>query len=194
MTIGLLGGSFDPPHAGHLHISLLALKRLGLDRLWWLVTPANPLKSDAARQSFAHRLGMASETARHPRIDVTGFEAALPNAYTVNTIRFVQTRFPAVAFVWVMGADNLVGFHHWQGWEEIVARVPIAVMDRPGYRHQACRALAARAFASSAIDASDAGRLVHMTPPAWSLLTGPMVAVSSTEIRARRGVGDSESY
>ena len=112
MTIGLLGGTFNPPHAGHMHISEVALKRLGLDRLWWLVTPGNPLKTKGDTASFTRRLVQAQKLARHPRIDVTGFEASLGSAYTADMLGFLTRRYPGTRFIWVMGADNLAALHH----------------------------------------------------------------------------------
>src|SRR5688572_16504017 len=116
MRIGLLGGSFNPPHEGHRHISLAALSRLRLNKLWWLVTPGNPLKSAARQPDLADRLSLAAELASHPAIEVTGFEAALPTPYAIDTLHFLRRRFPGVHFVWIMGGDNLAQFHRWRDW------------------------------------------------------------------------------
>ena len=140
MRIGLLGGSFNPPHEAHRAISLEALKRLRLDRVWWLVSPANPLKDPSALPSLESRIDAARDMARHPRIEVTGFSGGSP--YTVDLLNALKRRFPGVRFVWLMGADNLAEFHRWRAWERIFALVPIAVLDRPGYR---LKALASRA-------------------------------------------------
>lgn len=187
MTIGLLGGSFNPPHAGHMHISEVALKRLGLDRLWWLVTPGNPLKTKGDTASFTRRLVQAQKLARHPRIDVTGFEASLGSAYTADMLGFLTRRYPGTRFIWVMGADNLVNFHRWKHWRDILGMVPVAVIDRPGYRYAARAGLAAQCFAGSYIDESDARGLHRHHPPAWTLLSAPLMDLSSTKLRAMTG-------
>jgi nicotinate-nucleotide adenylyltransferase len=188
MRIGLLGGSFNPAHAGHLHISRVALARLGLDRLWWLVTPGNPLKGQRELKPLDERLEKAARVAKHPRIDVTGFEASRPDAYTVNTLRFLTERFPETRFVWLMGADGLAYFHRWRDWRGIAAGAPMAVIDRPGYRFPALASPAALALAHARIDESDAAGLTQICPPAWTFLTIPLSPVSSTEIRARGAV------
>jgi nicotinate-nucleotide adenylyltransferase len=185
VRIGLLGGSFNPAHEGHLHISEFALKRLRLDRVWWLVTPANPLKERRELAPLADRLAGACHLARHPRIEVTAFEAARPDAYTINTVRFLTARYPATRFVWLMGADALAGFHLWRDWRGIAARVPLAVFDRPGYRYAACASRAAHALARDRLDESDAGGLADLLPPIWAFLTLPLSPVSSTELRRR---------
>ncbi len=129
MRIGLLGGSFNPPHEAHRDISLTALRRLGLDRVWWLVSPKNPLKESSGLPGVEARVAAATKMARHPRIDVTGFAGR--SAYTIDLLAELKRRFPGVQFVWLMGADNLVQFHRWRAWEEIFALLPIAVFDRP---------------------------------------------------------------
>ena len=132
LRIGLLGGSFNPPHAAHRAISLFALKRLGLDRVWWLVTPGNPLKDVNALSPLPARIAAAQRIAHHPRIDVTGLEAVIHTRYTIDTLDWLTRRFPLVHFVWIMGADNLRQFHRWENWRGIAARIPIAVIDRGG--------------------------------------------------------------
>jgi nicotinate-nucleotide adenylyltransferase len=181
MRIGLLGGSFNPAHAAHRQISLAALKRLRLDQVWWLVSPSNPLKAKAP--GLETRITIAREVAHHPKIVVTGFEAGRNSAYTVDTIRFLKRRYPSVNFVWLMGADNLVSFHRWRSWETLFRLVPIAVLDRPGYRLKARASLAAQHFASAAVDETDAPGLPGMEPPAWALLTLPLSSLSSTRLR-----------
>jgi nicotinate-nucleotide adenylyltransferase len=188
MRIGLLGGSFNPAHAAHRHISLAALKRLGLDQVWWLVSPGNPLKDVGKMPGLEARIEVAREVAHHPKIGVTGFEGARaeagrPSAYTVDTIRFLKRRFPSVDFVWLMGADNLASFHRWREWEKLFDLVPIAVHDRPGYRLKARASRAAQRFAFAALDESDARGLASMGPPAWTLLALPLSSLSSTRLR-----------
>jgi nicotinate-nucleotide adenylyltransferase len=186
MRIGLLGGSFNPAHAAHRQISLAALKRLRLDQVWWLVSPSNPLKAKAP--DLETRITIAREVAHHPKIVVTGFEGARAgasrgSAYTVDTIRFLKQRYPSVNFVWLMGADNLVSFHRWRSWETLFRLVPIAVLDRPGYRLKARASRAAQRFASAALDETDAPGLPGIEPPAWTLLTLPLSSLSSTRLR-----------
>jgi nicotinate-nucleotide adenylyltransferase len=186
MRIGLLGGSFNPPHAAHRLISLTALKRLGLTQIWWLVTPGNPLKSRAELADMAERIAMARAVARHPRIAVTGFEARLPSAYTANTLRILRLRCPGICFVWLIGADNLANFHHWRDWRTIFETLPIAVADRPGWRHAALASPAARRFARFRLAEEDAAALACAPPPAWVYLGGPVSALSSTALRRAR--------
>jgi len=187
MRIGLLGGSFNPAHEGHRHISQVALARLGLDQVWWLVSPGNPLKDASELPSVKKRVAAAREVAQHPRIAVTGFEDAHGFVHTIDTIRFLKRRFPDVHFVWLMGADNLAGFHRWQAWETLFRLVPIAVFDRPGFGLKARAGKAARRFAAAAVDDSDAGGLTGIVPPAWTFLTIPLLGLSSTGLRSAAG-------
>ncbi len=183
VRIGLLGGSFNPPHAAHRLISLLALKRLGLDRVWWLVTPGNPLKERDDLPPASVRLEAARALATHPRIVATGFEEEIGSHYTLETIRFLRERCPGVRFVWIMGADSLGSFQRWRGWREIAELMPIAVVDRPGSTLTATRSRAATALAPYRWDESDAARLAGAIPPAWVFLHGPRSFLSSTELR-----------
>jgi len=183
--IGLLGGSFNPPHIAHRQISEIVLKRLGLDQIWWLVTPGNPLKGRGELAPLAERLVLCRAIAKNPRIEVTAFERDLPGAFTVGTLAFLKRRSPLVRFVWIMGADNLASFHHWQRWREILTMVPVVVVDRPGWRLKALASKAARAFAESRVPEERALGLVAMPPPAWTFLTGPLSPVSSTELRSK---------
>jgi nicotinate-nucleotide adenylyltransferase len=184
MRIGLLGGSFNPAHAAHRQISLAALRRLRLDQVWWLVSPGNPLKGKPEKPDLETRVAEARKIARHPRIVVTGFEAMRASAFTVDTIRFLKRRYPTVNFVWLMGADNLAAFHRWRSWERLFGLVPIAVLDRPGFRLKARASKAAQRFAHAAVDETDAAGLAGMEPPAWTLLTVPLSSLSSTRLRA----------
>lgn len=191
LRIGLLGGSFNPAHAGHRHISLLALKLLALDELWWLVSPQNPLKSTADMAPFAARLAEARRVAVHPRIRVTGIEARLKTRYTADTLHSLKQRFPRTQFVWIMGADNLAQIPRWERWTEIFAAVPIAVFDRATYSFRALAGKAARRFANRRIDSRDATRLAGSRPPAWVYFHVRRHPASATSIRAlaarRRG-------
>jgi nicotinate-nucleotide adenylyltransferase len=182
-AIGLLGGTFNPPHVAHKLISEAALKRLGLDKVWWIVSPGNPLKKRTPPPPLAERMRLARAVATNPHIVVTDFEADLPTPYAVSTLAFLRARSPLVHFVWIMGADNLAGFHRWERWREIFTMVPIVVVDRPGWRMKALASKAARAFAKSRKPETEAALLAHTPPPAWTFLTGPLSHVSSTAIR-----------
>jgi nicotinate-nucleotide adenylyltransferase len=183
MRIGLFGGSFNPAHAGHRHVSLMALKRLRLDRIWWMVTPGNPLKDRSELASTAERVARARQVAAHPRIDVTSFEEAIGARYTVDTLRFLTRRFPDVHFVWIMGADSLSSFHRWRGWRTIAELVPIAVVDRPGFTLKAARSPAATALAAHRIGEEDGTSLAGLDAPAWLFLHGPRSTLSSSALR-----------
>ncbi len=181
--VGLMGGSFNPPHAGHRLAADEALQRLGLDEIWWIVTPGNPLKSRGALRPLPERLAAVAALARHPRMRVTAFEAALGSPYTAVTLRFLKRRYPGVRFVWVMGADNLATFHRWQDWRGIAATMPMAIVDRPGYRFEALAAKAAKALQSARLPESEARALAGRRPPAWVFLTNPLAPHSSSAIR-----------
>ncbi|MGV6871243.1 nicotinate-nucleotide adenylyltransferase [Pseudochelatococcus sp. B33] len=183
LRIGLFGGSFNPPHAGHRLASLIALKRLQLDRVWWIVTPGNPLKDNSALPPQAERMAAAAALAHHPRIDITGFEAEIDTHFTYDTIAYLKRRCPQVHFVWIMGADNLNGFHRWQRWREIADLVPIAIIDRPGSTLRAARSRTATVLARRRLTETDAGLLASAPRPAWIFLHGPRSPLSSTQIR-----------
>jgi nicotinate-nucleotide adenylyltransferase len=185
MRIGLLGGSFNPPHAAHRALSLLALKRLGLNRVWWLVTPGNPLKDNRRLPPLEKRVEAARALAAHPAIDVTTVEAALGTRYTYDTVLALRRHFPGVHFVFIMGADNLGQLHRWRRWRELAHLVPIAVVDRPGANLAARASPAATALAPARRDERHARRLARMRPPAWVFLHGLKSGLSSTALRAR---------
>ncbi len=185
MRIGLYGGSFDPAHLGHRHVTLTALRRLRLDRVWWLVSPGNPLKDRTRLTPLAERCAQAAGIARHPRIAVTGFEAALGARFTVQTLRYLRRRRPGVRFVWIMGADSLATFHRWKGAAEIARLMPIAVIDRPGSTLTPLTARAARRFTAHRLPEAAALVLPDRRPPVWVFLHGPRSKLSSTAIRAR---------
>ncbi len=184
-VIGLLGGSFDPAHGGHVHITREALKRFGLDRVWWLVSPGNPLKERGPAPMAARLARARAVVGGDPRILVTDIEARLGTRYTAQTIARLQRLYPGVRFVWLMGADNLAGFHRWENWRAILQMVPVGVIARPGDRGAARRSKAAQIFGPARLAGRAARHLAWAEPPAWSLINIPMVRASSTEIRAR---------
>jgi len=187
--IGLLGGSFNPPHEAHLLISEIALKRIGLDRVWWIVTPGNPLKSGSGLAPLAERMRLCREMAVDRRIVVTAFEQGLPSRYTAATIAFLRARRPGVRFVWLMGADCLAEFHRWKLWREMLETMPAAVIDRPGWHFQALASPAGGAYAGARLPEARARLLPSARAPAWTFLSGPLSAQSSTAIRAAsRGI------
>ncbi len=181
-TIGLLGGSFDPPHLGHVHITKRALKRFGLDRVWWLVSPGNPLKKNPPA-ALAQRMAACREIMQHPRVDISDIEAQMGTKYTAETIKGLQLRYPRVKFIWLMGADNLAQFHLWQDWQWIVENIPIGVLARPGEQLQAGLSVMAQRYAQYRLPAAQAGALARSDAPKWALLGGPMHDISSSEIR-----------
>jgi len=185
--VGLLGGSFNPAHGGHLHISLEALKRLDLDEVWWLVSPQNPLKSANGMAPLAERLATARDVARHPRIKVTDIEARLGTTFTADTLAALRRLFPKTRFVWLMGADNLLQIPRWERWENIFRLVPIAVFARPSYSLRSLSGLAARRFARRRVPPQRARKLAETDPPAWVFLPIRLDARSATDIRSRRG-------
>jgi nicotinate-nucleotide adenylyltransferase len=187
MRIGLFGGTFDPPHLAHLGAAMLALKRLKLDRVWWLVTPGNPLKNTTGLAPLAKRLAAARALARHPRIDVTGIEAVIKTRYTYDTIVWLKARCPGVRFVWIMGADNLRSFHRWQRWRGIAKLVPLVVIDRLGPSLYAGASPAGQAMRHARIAEHNAACLPGRKPPAWTFLHGLKSSLSSTALRALRG-------
>jgi len=186
--VGLLGGSFNPAHEGHLHVSRLAIARLRLDAVWWLVSPQNPLKAAAGMAPFAARLDGARQMARDPRILVSDIEARSGTRYTVDTLRLLVSAFPRRRFVWLMGADNLVQLPQWREWRTIPRLLPIAVFDRAPYSTRALAGEAARTFKRSRLATRDARKLADRNPPAWIFFHTPLHKASATRIRAEYGV------
>ena len=183
MAVGLLGGSFDPAHAGHRAVTLAALRALDLDRVWWVVSPHNPLK-DRAPASMERRMARARAVADHPRVEVTDVEVRIGTRYTVDTVRALRERLPGVGLVWLTGADALAGLHRWHDWRGLAEAISIAGFGRPGTRMAARRGALARAFPERRLSPPDARRIAWEDPPAWAILEMPLRAESSTAIRA----------
>jgi len=182
-VVGLLGGSFDPAHEGHVHITKAALQRFGLDHVWWLVSPSNPLKTRGPAP-IEDRVAKANDVMQHPRVTVTDIEVQLGTRYTAETIAALQTVYPDVRFVWLMGADNLAQFHLWQDWQEIMERVPVGVLARPGDRISARLSRAARIYREERLIGRAARLLGQAEAPSWAFANLPMSQSSSTAIRA----------
>tara|TARA_R110002020_G_scaffold59673_3_gene162510 strand:+ start:1417 stop:2058 length:642 start_codon:yes stop_codon:yes gene_type:complete len=186
MSVGLFGGSFNPPHRGHELVAEIALRRLGLDQLWWMVTPGNPLKNHAELASLEERVALSRKIAPGPRVKVTAFEAAHNLHYTAQTLNFVKARNPGIRFVWIMGADNLKHFHHWQDWRGIAQTFPIAVIDRPGSTLAYLSSKMAKTYSHARVDEEDAAVLPFLAAPAWTFIHGPRSPLSSSAIRSEQ--------
>lgn len=183
MQVGLFGGSFNPPHAGHGLVAEIALRTLQLDQLWWMVTPGNPLKAGRSLAPLGKRLEFSEALATDPRIKVTAFEAAFNVRYTADTLALIRARNPGVDFVWIMGADNLADFHRWQRWRDIALTFPIAVIDRPGSTLSLISSVMAKTFDYARIPEHDAATLPRLHAPAWTFIHGPRSSLSSTALR-----------
>jgi nicotinate-nucleotide adenylyltransferase len=183
MTVGLLGGSFDPAHAGHVHITKVALQRFALDRVVWLVSPGNPLKSRGPAP-MADRIAHARQIMTDPRVRISDVEARIGTRYTAQTIDALQAIHPGVRFVW-LGADNLQQFHRWDRWENILHAVPLGVLARPGWRQSGLHSRMARQYRANRIPGAASHLLAHQNAPAWCFVNMPMIPVSSSEIRAQ---------
>lgn len=185
MRVGLYGGSFNPAHEGHAHVAETARKRLRLDKVIWLVSPQNPLKSSHETASLAERMAGVRRYARGRSMIVSAAETRIGSAYTIDTLRVLKARFPGVRFVWIMGADSLAGFHRWRGWTEIMGGAPVAVVSRPWISLKSRFSPAARRFAHARRPIPQAPLLPGAAPPRWVFLTGPLNFQSSTALRER---------
>jgi nicotinate-nucleotide adenylyltransferase len=182
--IGLLGGSFDPAHQGHVHITRWALRQFRLDAVWWLVSPGNPLKVRGPAV-MDQRLAACRAIIPAQRVEVTDIESRLGTRFTADTLASLQRIYPTVRFTWLMGADNLASFHHWQNWRWIMQNFPVGVMARPGLQVRAGLSPTASSFRAFRLPRHDAGLLSYLQAPAWVMLTGPMSDLSSSAIRAQ---------
>ena len=187
MRVGLYGGSFNPAHEGHAHVAETARRRLGLDRVIWLVSPQNPLKSRQDTTSLASRMAGVRGVARGRAMIVSDAETAIGSTYIIDTLRVLQARHPGVKFVWIMGADSLASFHRWRGWTQIMGRTPVAVVSRPWISLKSRFSPAAQRFAHARRPATQAPTLADSRPPRWVFLTGPLNFQSSTALRERMG-------
>jgi nicotinate-nucleotide adenylyltransferase len=185
MRVGLYGGSFNPAHSGHAHVAETARRRLGLDRVIWLVSPQNPLKASDETASLAARLAGARGLARGRAMLVSDAETRMGVQYTIDAVRRLKTRFPGVHFVWIMGADSLASFHRWRGWTEIMREIPVAVVSRPWISLKSRFSPAARRFARARLPSRRARLLPLAHPPRWVFLRGPLNFQSSTALRQR---------
>jgi nicotinate-nucleotide adenylyltransferase len=185
MRVGLFGGSFNPAHEGHAHVAETARRKLKLDRVIWLVSPQNPLKSHRETADLDKRMAAARALARGPAMIVSDAEARFGSAYTIDTIRQLKARYPGVKFVWIMGADSLAGFHRWRGWTQIMREIPVAVVSRPWISLKSRFSPAARRFARFRRPSAEAASLPGSEPPAWVFLRGPLNFQSSTLLRER---------
>ena len=191
-VIGLLGGSFDPPHAGHVLATLEAMRRFDLPRVWWLVSPGNPLKARPPAP-LGERIALARAIMRHPRVEITDIEARIGTTKTAETLKALRRHYPRTRFVWLMGADNLAQFHLWTDWRDIAAHHPIGVLARPGHRLRARTSPAARAMARWRLKGPQSRLLAHAEAPAWAMVNIPMSPLSSTSLRAARESADAHS-
>jgi nicotinate-nucleotide adenylyltransferase len=185
LNVGLYGGSFDPPHAGHRHVADVARRRVGLDLVIWLVTPGNPLKAKAQTGRVEARASAAKLVARGPRGRVSDIEARIGARYTLDTVRWFKARFPTTHFVWIMGADSLATFHLWKGWADLAEELPIVVVSRPGVALRSRFSPTARRFAHARRPQTEAPLLARRMPPAWIYVPAPFLDLSSTALRER---------
>ena len=183
LRVGLLGGSFNPAHAGHRYISLEALRRLELDQVWWLVSPQNPLKAEAGMAPLAERVTRAAAIARHPRLRVLPLETRLGTRYTADTLRRLAA-WPGHRFIWLMGADNLAQLPRWRHWRAILAACPVAVFERHPYSYAAMSGPVAQGLASARVSEARAAGLAGSAPPAWMFMRLRPHPASATAIRA----------
>ena len=185
--IGLFGGSFNPAHAGHRQVTLEVMQRYGLDEVWWLVSPGNPLKKKKDMAEYGLRLASARAVARHPHIRVSDVEARLGTHYTLDTLNMLMRRHPDVRFVWIMGADNLAQFHRWKGWREIAVRVDMLIIDRKPWTHIALRSRAAQALAGRRLGVGLCFAARGQGARQWAYHFGKISPLSATELRNRLG-------
>ncbi|WP_330169420.1 nicotinate-nucleotide adenylyltransferase [Bartonella grahamii] len=185
-VVGLFGGSFNPPHAGHLLVAKIAIRRLGLNQLWWMVTPGNPLKDCTQLLSLEERMQLSFKLIDHPKIRLTGFEQAIGSKVSIDTIFHILTHHSGVNFVWIMGADSFTTIHHWYRWHDIVSMLPIAIINRPLGNRSALFSPMAHIYRRFRLDERESKRLPFIKPPVWTYLHGPLSFQSSTNLRLKK--------
>ncbi|WP_273790637.1 MULTISPECIES: nicotinate-nucleotide adenylyltransferase [unclassified Bartonella] len=185
-VVGLFGGSFNPPHAGHLLVAKIAIRRLHLDQLWWMITPGNPLKDCTQLPSLEERMQLSFKLIDHPKIRLTGFEQAIGSKVSVDTIFHILTHYSGVNFVWIMGADSFATIHQWYRWHDIVSMLPIAIIDRPLGNRSALSSPMAHIYRRFRLDERESKRLPFIKPPVWTYLHGPLSFQSSTNLRLKK--------
>ena len=193
INIGLLGGTFDPPHLGHLRISYIAIKRLKLDEIWWIVSLSNPLKEKEKVSSFNKRLEKAKKFVKIKKIIVTDLEKKINSPYTIDLICYLKKKYPWRNFVWIMGVDSVINFHNWKDWKEIFYKVPIAIFDRPFYSLSTSKSKALTYFKNRRISNKLSKKLKNMIPPRWVFITGQTHLKSSTQLRQEK-IGLKKKY
>ncbi|WP_144049213.1 nicotinate-nucleotide adenylyltransferase [Liberibacter crescens] len=185
MAVGLFGGSFNPPHEGHLELAKTALSKLKLDQLWWMISPKNPFKEKKNLASLSERVFLSQKIVNDPRICITTFEAFLRRPYTLDSLLHIKSRYTSVNFIWLMGADNLKEFHYWYKWKKIVMTIPIAIIDRPSILLNHMSLPLAKAFDYARIDESFSCSLSRKKAPVWSFIHKQHLSISSTYLRKK---------
>ena len=183
--IGLLGGSFDPPHKGHLFISMEAKKMLKLDEVWWLVTPQNPHKISKPA-TYKERVKNCNNITRNFPIKITEIEKQINSNYSYKTINYILNHYKNIKFFWLMGSDNLINFHNWQNWHEIFNNMSIVIFRRHGYNTKALKSIASQKFKSSRIINSNNNLNNFIVTPSWLVIENKEIKISSSEIRNQR--------
>lgn len=183
ITVGLLGGSFNPAHEGHRYISLEAIKRLGLDEVWWLVSPQNPLKPTRGMLPFEERVTLAKKNANHPKIFVSTIEQYFQTRYTYDTLLKIKEKYPKIRFIWLMGEDNLVQFPKWQRWRDIVENIPIVVFCRGNNTYKALHSIMAYRYAKYRCTGLTIRNIRLKKPPSWVFLPIRKHPASATALR-----------
>ena len=181
--IGLLGGSFNPAHHGHLSISKIALRRLGLNQIWWIVSPRNPLKKYDFLYDFEERVFSARKIINTNKISISKLELNAQIKYTIGTLEYLRTRYHRSRFVWIMGADNLNQFHLWKEWEKIIRLMPIAIIDRPSSSLNVTSSVFANKYRAYRIDEADSSQLIYYKKPAWVFMHTKLNYQSSSQLR-----------
>ena len=184
-SIGLLGGSFDPPHKGHLYISLEAKKILKLNEIWWLVTPQNPLKITKPA-TYNERIKNCRLITKRQAIKITDIENTINSSYSYESIKFIQNYYKNIKFFWLMGADNLINFHQWQKWRDIFNEISIVVFRRHGYNKKALNSVTTKIFSQFQVVANPINQSYFKQLPSWTWINNREIKISSTEIRKQR--------